>query len=190
MDKLDALHLSYYNERYGFGNMSEQLKEAKKLNPDITLDDVKNWRDKNIEKTKQLKGYNSFIASNPKEEYQIDLGFLNGDEKYIGALFCIDIFTKYATAIPIKNKQPEELLNALEFAIEDMGGKPKTIYSDNEGSFHSKLFTNYFSNNDIRFLSTNTHAAYVERLIRSIKTYIDKIVERYKKPWTNYLKML
>ena len=67
-----------------------------------------------------MKGYNSFIASNPKEEYQIDLGFLNGDEKYIGALFCIDIFTKYATAIPIKNKQPEELLNALEFAIEDM----------------------------------------------------------------------
>ena len=41
MDKLDALHLSYYNERYGFGNMSEQLKEAKKLNADITLDDVK-----------------------------------------------------------------------------------------------------------------------------------------------------
>ena len=70
-----------------------------------------------------------------------------------------------------------------------MGGKPKTIYSDNEGSFHSKLFTKYFSNNDIRFLSTNTHAAYVERLIRSIKAYIDKRVERYKKPWLNYLKM-
>ena len=50
MDKLDALHLSYYNERYGFGNLQEQLKEAKQLNQDITLDDVKNWRDKNIEK--------------------------------------------------------------------------------------------------------------------------------------------
>ena len=131
-------------------------------------------------KTNQLKGYNSFVASDPKEEYQIDLGCFNGDEKYIGALFCIDIFTKYATAIPIKNKQPEELLNALTFAIDEMGGKPKAIYSDNEGSFHSKLLTEYFNNtNNIRFLSTNTHAAYVERLIRTIKSYIYKRVERY-----------
>ena len=50
MDKLDALHLSYYNEKFGFGNMQEQLKEAKKLNKDITVDDVKTWRNKNIEK--------------------------------------------------------------------------------------------------------------------------------------------
>ena len=50
MDKLDALHLSYYNEKFGFGNIQEQLKEAKKLNQDITLDDVKTWRNKNIEK--------------------------------------------------------------------------------------------------------------------------------------------
>ena len=50
MDQLDALHLSYYNEKFGFGNIQEQLKEAKKLNPDITLDDVKTWRNKNIEK--------------------------------------------------------------------------------------------------------------------------------------------
>ena len=106
--------------------------------------------------------------------------FWIGDDKYIGALFCIDIFTKYATAIPIKNKQPEELLNALTFAIDEMGGKPKTIYSDNEGSFHSKLLTEYFNNNNIRFLATNTHAAYVERLIRTIKSYIYKRVERYK----------
>ena len=73
MDKLDALHLSYYNEKFGFGNMQEQLKEAKTLNKDVTLDDVRTWRNKNIEK--QLKGYNSFVASEPKEEYQIDLGF-------------------------------------------------------------------------------------------------------------------
>jgi hypothetical protein len=99
----------------------------------------------------QLKGYNSFVATDPKEEYQIDLGFLNGDEKYIGALFCIDIFSKYAPAIPIKNKQPEELLQALKFAIDDMGETPKTIYSDNEGSFHSKLFADYFKQDGLRF---------------------------------------
>ena len=55
MDKLDALHHSYYNETKGFGNLQEQFKEAKKLNPDITLDDVKNWRNKNIEKNKTIK---------------------------------------------------------------------------------------------------------------------------------------
>ena len=53
-------------------------------------------------------------------------------------LVVIDIFTKYATCVPIGNQQPDEILNAFRNAAVKMLGKPKTYYTDDEGSFNSK----------------------------------------------------
>ena len=118
----------------------------------------------------------------------MDLAFFDmQDEKYIGALFMIDIFTKFAVAIPFKTKQPHEILECIKEGISKMGGKPETFYTDNEGSFNSKEVQAYFKEHDIRWLSTNTHAGVVERLIRTIKNYIYKRAEHYKKPWWEYI---
>ena len=68
-----------------------------------------------------------------------------------------------------------------------MGGQPETFYTDNEGSFSSKEIQAYFKEHNIRWLSTNTHAGVVERLIRTIKNYIYKRAEHYKKPWWEYI---
>ena len=75
--KKDALHSNYFNELFGYGNAQEQLKTAQKLNPSITLADIKKWREENIEQKKQLKGYNSFVATRPKQEYQVDHAFFS-----------------------------------------------------------------------------------------------------------------
>jgi hypothetical protein len=122
------------------------------------------------------------------QEYQMDLGFFDmQDEKYIGALFMIDIFTKFAVAIPFKTKQPHEILECIKEGISKMGGKPETFYTDFEGSFNSKEVQAYFKDNNIRWLYTTTHAGVVERLIRTIKNYIYKRAEHYKKPWWEYI---
>jgi hypothetical protein len=46
---------------------------------------------------KQLTGYNSYIASAPYDEFQIDLMFfcISQDQKYKNALLMIDIFSKF-----------------------------------------------------------------------------------------------
>ena len=41
----------------------------------IALADFKEWKAKNVERKTQLKGENSFIASKPYQEYQMDLMF-------------------------------------------------------------------------------------------------------------------
>ena len=56
-----------------------------------------------MEQKKQLKGYNSFIANEPKEEYQMDLFLKKSDfptEEYIGGVLAIDIFSRFITIIP------------------------------------------------------------------------------------------
>ena len=187
MSKEDIFKHAYY-DLAGFGSIQDQLKSAKARDKNITIDDIKAWRDKNIEKKTNLKGYNSFVAEKPREEYQMDLAFFDmNDDKYIGALFMIDIFTKYAVAIPFKTKQTHEILECIKQGITKMGGKPVTLYTDNEGSFNSKEIQSYFKDNNIRWLSTNTHAGVVERLIRTIKNYIYKRAEHFKKPWHEFI---
>ena len=167
-----------YNDFYG--SLKDTFTEARKLDPSIKYEDVKKWFSKNQTRKTNLAGYNSFIASHPKQEYQIDLMFQNydSDDEYKIGLLIIDIFSKYLTVIPIKTKQPEDVLKALQDGFHNMGGKPESIYSDDEGSFNSKALQNYFQENDIQHIVTRGHAPYAERGIRTIRGLIDRRLEK------------
>ena len=134
-----------YLDPAGFGSNANTLQDARKFDKSITLQDVKDWKAKNLERKTNLKGYNSFIADRPFQEFQIDLFFLPDlKEKEIGGLLFIDIFTKYVSVIPIFSKQPTELLEALKQGFNKMGGKPETMFTDNEGSFNANVVIKYF----------------------------------------------
>lgn len=172
-----------YHDLAGYGSMQDTLKEAKLKDKSITINDVKNWFDKNVEKKRQLKGYNSFVASEPFQEFQIDIGFFTDlkDPQYQAGLFVIDIFTKYATIIPMTNTKAPTFLEALKKSFENMNGKPKSIYSDNEGSWHNQKVKEYLDSNDIKLIITLNHAHFVERFIRTIKSMIYKRIEAAEK---------
>ena len=106
MDK-DKIISQVYNDPLGFGSNKTTLKDARKIDPSITLQDVIKWKDANIERTSQLKGYNSYIPKEPYDEYQVDLFFMSdlpGQEYNVGLLM-VDVFTKYTEVIPLKIKQ-------------------------------------------------------------------------------------
>ena len=81
-----------YNEF--FGNIRDTYNDVKKVDPSIKYDDVKRWFEKNQVRKMNLAGYNSSIARYPRQEYQIDLFFLNYDnaDEYKIAMLLIDIF--------------------------------------------------------------------------------------------------
>ena len=64
----------------GFGSIQATLKDARAKDKTITLNDVKAWLEINVERKTNLKGYNSFVANEPFEEFQVDPCFL-GDLK-------------------------------------------------------------------------------------------------------------
>ena len=55
--------------------MAKTLKFAQKCNRDVTLEDVKDWFAKNLSRKIQLKGYNSFVAREAYQEYEMDFFF-------------------------------------------------------------------------------------------------------------------
>jgi len=187
--KYDTIFKKVYYDPAGYGSMKTTLQDAKQLEPKIKYADVKDWFERNVIRKIQLKGQNSFIAQKPFPEFQIDLMFFIDlkDPVYSGGLLLVDIFTKYTTGIPIKTKQIHDVAEAIKQGLEKMGGKPETIYSDDEGALNSNEIQNYFKQENIRHLVTRGHAAVAERTIRTIKAMTYKRVEETKKPWHEVL---
>ena len=189
MDK-DKIISQVYNDPLGFGSNHSTLKDARKLDPSITLQDIQKWKQDNIERKTQLKGYNSFVASKPYEEYQVDLFFMNDlpDQEYNLGLLMVDIFTKYTEVIPLKDKTEGSLLSGLMEGFNKMGHKPQTVYSDDEPGLSSKYTKQFFQENNIRFLTTRTHAAFAERQIRTIKDMLRKRLNQSEDDqWTDHI---
>jgi transposase InsO family protein len=178
----DSIIKEIYYDYANMGSMSETLKQARAKDKTITMADVKSWYERNLVRKTNLPGYNSFQVDGPRQEYQMDIMLMSDlkgeeDKKYPYALAMIDIFDRYASCIPIKSKQPPDVLAGIMEAIFRIGGKPKYIYSDMEGSFVSNLVQKYFKDENIQHLTTLNHAPYVERFIRTIKNMIYKRLE-------------
>jgi len=179
MSKKDIIE-KVYNDYYG--SIKQTYEEAKKIDPTIKYDDIKKYFEQNRVRRTNLKGYNSFIADHFKQEYQIDLFFINedNDQEYSIGLLIIDIFSKYMTVVPLKTKQPKDVLEGLEDGFKNIGGLPETAYTDDEGALNSTLIQDYFKNNNIKHITTRTHAAVAERAVRTIKDMIYKRLEKNK----------
>ena len=77
---------------------------------------LKSFSRKNVEEKRKPRGENSFVAPRSFWEYQLDLFFISKNDlehqqKFRVGLVLIDIFTKYAVVIPIKSKQPPDVLD-------------------------------------------------------------------------------
>ena len=115
------------------------------------------------------RGSNSFVSPGAMFEFEIDTMDIlarDGGERVRYAMVAIDKFTKIAEVIPIENRQPIELISALNIIFKSMG-TPKQLYSDEESSFRAKVFFRFMNDTGIKHVQTSTHAPTVERFIRT-----------------------
>ena len=189
MDEKIKIIEKVYFDPAGFGSVAETLKDARKYDKSITFEDVKKWKaSQAFGQKSKMRGMNSFIADKPRDEYQMDLFFLSDQPVAIkSALLMVDIFSKYTQVVPVKSKQIPDVLDAIQECIVKMGGKPTTIYSDNEPAFTSNEIQKYFKDEGIRHLTTLGHAPVAERQIRTIKDMIYKRIEHTKLNWWEIL---
>ena len=75
MDKNNIIN-NVYKDKSGFSSIQKTYQEANAKDSTITSQNVRDWFAKNVERKKQLKGYNSFINDGAQEEYQVDLALL------------------------------------------------------------------------------------------------------------------
>ena len=186
MDKNNIIN-NIYRDKSGYGSIQKTYEEAREKDNSITLKNVRDWFTQNVERKKQLKGYNSFINDGAREEYQVDLAFFKAKEEIQIGLVMIDIFSKYAVCIPIASKETPDVLAGMMEGFQKMGGKPKFIYSDNEGALGSNLFDEFCEEHKIKLITTRTHAWVAERFIRTLKNGINNRIEGTDKTWKDVL---
>ncbi len=168
----------YYNEA-GYGSVKTTYTDARMKDKRITLKYVQEWFSKNIERIKQPGGTNSFIAPEPYYEYQVDLFFINDleEQKFRVGMVCIDIFSKFASVVPIMSKDTGDVAAGIIESLQRMGRKPKIIYTDDEAALSTSALKTYFEEQKITHYITRKHAAFAERFIRTFKGMLYKRID-------------
>ena len=101
----------------------------------------------------------------------VDLADMQSLSKYnrgIKYLLCaINLFSKYAWVVPLKDKRGITIVNAFQKIISE-GRKPNKIWSDQDGEFYNKVFKRFLKTNNIEmYLTYNEEkSAVAETFIR------------------------
>ena len=75
--------------------------------------------------------------------------------KGIRYLLCaIDLFSRYAWVIPLKNKKGESIVEGFEKVLDDSNRKPNKIWVDHGSEFYYNKFKSFLKENDIEMYST------------------------------------
>ena len=129
---------------------------------------------------------NSVISPGVSYEYEVDLMFMSQNDANIG-LVAVDKFSKFAHIVVIKNKQPDEIIRGLKEIIDKMG-KPKQLYSDEEGSFNALKYIRFLNENNIKHVQTTTHAHTVESFVQTFRNNLQRRLDGLKQDKSDWVK--
>ena len=134
-------------------------------------------------------------SSYPMEKLSIDLvGPLpeaSGGYKYL--LTTEDVFTRYVTATPIRNKEAVTVAKALMDNYVCVYGCPEQIISDNGKEFANEIFTQLLQEMRIRKSMTpvyNAQSSKVERFHRSVNQYLRVYLDKEDPGWLKLIPAL
>ena len=99
--------------------------------------------------------------------------------KGIRFLLCvIDIFSKYAWVVPLKDKKGISIVKAFQIILKQSNRKPNKIWVDKGSEFYNAYFKKWLRGNNIVMYSTHNEGKSVvaERFIRTLKSKIYKYV--------------
>ena len=106
-----------------------------------------------------------------------DMQLISKFNKGIRFLLCvIDIFSKYARVLPLKNKNSTTIVNAFQKVLNKPDRKPNKIWADKGSEFYNSSFKKLLKDNVIEMYSTHNKGKSVAagRFIRTLKNKIYK----------------
>ena len=128
-----------------------------------------------IRKFKKRKVYSAF-KDNIWAADLADMQLLSRYNKGIRFLLCaVDIFSKYAWVVPLKDKNKGiSIVKAFQIILKQSNTKPNKIWVDKGSEFYNASFKKWLQDNDIAMYSTHTEGKSVvaERFIRMLKSKI------------------
>ena len=159
-------------DKKSLGSGFKKLKNTTKSSSSILTDEL----DKPIiNKFNKRKVYSQF-KDNIWGVDLADMQSLSRKNKGIKYLLCaMDLYSKYAFVVPLKDKKGISIVNAFNKIIKQSNRKPNKIWVDQGGEFYN-VFKKWLSDNDIIMYSTYNKGKSVvaERFIRTLKNKLYK----------------
>lgn len=192
-DGYDANELSrlYYTP-----NLTSSLGGVRRLNSKVrrlnlaSKRDVEQWLSGQDAYTLHRPVTNKFkrrptIVSGMSEQLQMDLidvrKYVKDNDGMNYILTAIDVFSKKAWAIPIKNKSSDEMLRAIKLIIDET--EFRTIQTDKGKEFFNKFVQKLFRDKGIKHFTTENEtikASVVERFNRTLQDTLHRLYTRNK----------
>ena len=170
--------LPYKDQQYGTFLVKNIIKSKRKLG--LGVENHNKILSEELHKPKR-KNYprRNIIVNHIDEIFAADLvemqKFAKLNKGYRYLLTCIDIFSKFAWVIPLKDKKGITIKNALEKIFKQR--KSKLLWTDNGKEFYNKQVQDLLNENNIKLYSTNNSeikSAVIERFNRTFKNMMYK----------------
>ena len=199
-EALKALYYSVDNTG-SFGGVERLYRSAVESHvPNITRDAVRDFLSRQRAYTLHKPARRHFTRNRTyvgkiDKQWQADLADMvgltrdNGGLRYI--LTVIDIFSKFAWSVPVKNKDSKSVRDAFKtvLALADPR-KPERLQTDKGKEFFNREFADLMRKNDIQHFASESDqkAAVVERFNRTLKTRIwTYLSAKRTKKWADVL---
>ena len=120
-----------------------------------------------------------------------DMQSLSKKNKGIKYLLCaIDLYSKYAFVIPLKDKKGISIANAFDKIIKQANRKPNKIWVDQGSEFYNRDFKKWLSSNDIIMYSTTVICKHMTATGKNVYyDVLDDIVSKFNNTKHNTIKM-
>ena len=167
----EQLRKVYYDPRKGYTGINDIAQKT-----GIPKKDVKKWFESQDTYTLHKPIRHRFptrrvLVNGIDDQWQADLVEMRNykDRGYNYILTVIDVFSKYAWAVPVKRKTGEEISNAFEKIFKER--TPTKLHTDKGLEFINKPTKELLKRNDIHWFATEneTKAQVVERFNRTLK---------------------
>ena len=201
--------LPYNQQQYGTFLVKNIIRSKRKLglgvenHNKILSEELHKPKRKNYTRRKIIVNHINEIFAADLVEMQ-KFAKLNKGYRYL--LTCIDIFSKFAWVIPLKDKKGITIKNALEKIFNKR--KPKFLWTDRGTEFYNKQVLDLLNENNIKLYSTNNSeikSAVIERFNRTFKNMmykkftennntifyniLDELVNKYNNKYHSTIKM-
>ena len=199
--------IPFKDQQWGTFLVKNAIKSKKTLglgNPNkILSDELHKPKRKNYTRRRIIVNHIDEIFAADLVEMQ-KFAQLNKGYRYL--LTCIDIFSKFAWVIPLKDKKGITIKNALQKIFKQR--KPNFLWTDHGKEFYNKQVQDLLNENNIKLYSTNNSeikSSVIERFNRTFKNMmykkftennntiyyniLDQLVENYNNKYHSTIKM-
>lgn len=118
---------------------------------------------------------NRVFVSAIDEQFEMDLVDMSSLSRYNKGykylLTCIDVLSKFAWVVPLKDKRGKTLVKAFSHILEKSNRTPEKVHTDRGTEFTNREFQTFLKDREIHFFTTGneTKASVVERFNRTLK---------------------